>query len=74
MAKEALYISEERLGETIRVIRAGLAALAAEGKITKETGVPEPPNVRSETAAILKRWCKEEEAYTKRSMSKEYRP
>lgn len=74
MAKEALYISEDRLGEVIRVIRAGLKAIKAEGLIEGNEPVPSPPYVRRETAAILERWCREEEAYTKRSMGKEYRP
>jgi hypothetical protein len=69
MAKEALYISEERLGEVIRVIHAGLKAVA----ISPDTDFPEPPGVRRETAAILKRWCAEEEKYL-RGFSKEFRP
>lgn len=71
MAKEALHISEERLGEVIRVIRAGLKAIpTARGQQT----VPQPGTVRRETAAILKRWCREESMYLKRVMKKEYRP
>jgi hypothetical protein len=69
MAKEALYISEERLGEVIRVIRAGLKAV----EIGPDTGAPKPPVVRKETAAILKRWCAEEAEYL-RTFNKEYRP
>lgn len=70
MAKEALFISEERVGELIRVIRAGLKAVpAARG----QQSVPQPGKVRRETAAILKRWCREEAEYL-RTMSKEYRP
>jgi len=69
MAKEALYISEERLGEVIRVIRAGLLAV----QITPNKDFPDPPGVRRETAAILKRWCAEEEKYM-RGFSKKFRP
>ncbi len=69
MAKEALYISEERLGEVIRVIRAGLKAV----DITPETDFPVRPGVRRETATILKRWCAEEAEYL-RGFTKEFRP
>ncbi len=69
MAKEALYISEERLGELIRVIRAGLKAVA----ITPDDDCPKPPGVRRETAEILKRWCADEAKYL-RGFGKEYRP
>jgi len=70
MAKEALYISEERVGETIRVIRAGLKALAK----MPDTDVPPSRGVRRNTAAILECWCKEEEEYLRDSMHKEYWP
>ena len=68
--KEALYISEERVGEMIRVIRAGLKAV----RIISDKDVPAPPYVRRETAKILKRWCDEEEAYLRQTVTKEYRP
>lgn len=49
MAKEALYIPEEELGDVIRVIRAGL----------KVEDVPES------TRRWLTAWCNEEERYLK---------
>ena len=70
MAKEALYISEERVGELIRVLRAGLKALPK----TADAEGPQAPGVRRETAAILMRWCKEEAAYLRRAMSEGYQP
>lgn len=71
MAKEALYISEERVGELIRVIRAGLNVVERQ---RGQQDVPERPKVRRETAAILKRWCAEEARYMRRAMKREYQP
>ncbi len=70
MAKEAIYIQEERVGELIRVLRAGLKALPK----TPDGEKPQANGVRRETAAILTRWCKEEERYLREAMHKEYWP
>lgn len=51
MAKEALYVSEERLAEVISVIRAGLEV---------------SPDISEETAHNLSAWCEEEDEYLQR--------
>lgn len=51
MAKEALYVPEERLAEVISVIRAGLEV---------------SPDISEETAHNLSAWCEEEDEYLQR--------
>ena len=70
MAKEVLSISEERVGELVRIIRAGLQTLP----ITEELYAPEPGKVRRETMMLLEAWCREEERYVRTTMSKPYWP
>jgi hypothetical protein len=60
MATEVLSVPEEKLGEVIRVIRAGLHA--------------KPPRVSAETAKRLRTWCSEEEEYLRESFSKDFWP
>lgn len=60
MAKEVLAVPEEKLGEVIRVIRAGLKA--------------KPLRISRETIRVLKGWCDEEEDYLKESFHKRYWP
>lgn len=55
MAKEVLVVPEERLGEVIRVIRAGLKAISGKGD-----------DVTNDTWSNLTKWCNEQEAYLKR--------
>jgi hypothetical protein len=57
MAKEALYVPEEKLAITIAIIRAGLRTLGRK--------------VDADTRAALKQWCAEEEAYLRRLASED---
>lgn len=59
MAKEILAIPEQRLGEVIRVIRAGLA--------TKNL-----KKVSQDTRKGLKGWCDDHAKYLKRLFLKEF--
>lgn len=52
MGREVLSVPEEKLGEVIRVIRAGLKAAT--------------PPVSKDTKENLLCWCEEEENYLKR--------
>jgi len=54
MAKEALYIPEERLSEAIAIIRAGLEQV----KNNEVSSI-----VTDETIEQLAKWCDEEEKY-----------
>lgn len=58
MAKEALYVKEEKLKYVIRILRAGI-------KIEK------PPK---EVEEALLQWCEDEEEYLKRSFEEEFWP
>jgi hypothetical protein len=64
MSTEILPIPEERLGETIRVIRAGLKQLSQ--KLST--------HVSRETEVQLRRWCNEEEKYLRQHFAKEFWP
>lgn len=55
MAKEVLFVPEERLDEVIKVIRLGLLR-------AQQTGI----FIKEDTKAGLEKWCLDEELYLQR--------
>jgi hypothetical protein len=60
VANEILSVPEEKVGEVIRVIRAGLDT--------------KPSRISKETIHRLHQWCKDEEKYLRRTMTEEFWP
>jgi 23S rRNA C2498 (ribose-2'-O)-methylase RlmM len=58
MGKEALYVPEEYLKHVIEVLRTGLEVEKVPTDVSKE----------------LRKWCKDEEEYLRRSFRKEHWP